>query len=54
MNGQRSTNTSHNNNKQQRDKGSPCLKPRELSKKPEGVPLIKTENRTVEIDFQKV
>jgi len=33
------------------DKGSPCLRPLELEKKPEGSPLIKIEKRTM--DMQK-
>jgi hypothetical protein len=35
--------------KRKGDKGFPYLKPRELLKKPEGAPLIKTNNRTIEI-----
>jgi hypothetical protein len=31
------------------DRGSPCLSPRELLKKPDGVPLTKIEKRAEEI-----
>jgi len=31
------------------DKGSPCLRPLELEKKPDASPLIRIEKRTMEI-----